>query len=381
MPPAGPTYFNVTDPQVRQNWERELHYEVIRRTALFNPEYGLVGDKPTFLCQRKKEVFKQGGTRATLTLMRQLRGSPTRGNATLREHEEGLDTGTFQWDINKLRHAVMTDGEIVDQRVTWDTLEEAKIKLGEWWSVILEAGAMMHLAGYTVNANRTYEWWLDGTDLGKTLNNAPRAPDTFHIFRPLDLTDDATVGTTPTAVIDLRTIDKCIALAKTLPLPIKPIMYKDKIPLYVMFLHTYHVQYLRENFSSWFSVMQSALRGGAFEDNPIFTGALGVYSNTLFIESPFMPPGVSSGAAVANTRRAVFCGAQALVLGLGKRYADENQFRWLDEKWDYGDKFGCAAGLLAGLAAPYYTLSEDSTAHDFGKIVVTGYANDIVSST
>lgn len=381
--PAAPTYYSLSDNETRQGWERELHYEVISRVGFLNPEYGLIGDKPSSVCQRKKEQFKRGGTRTRITLLRQLRGLPTTGNTTMREKEEGLDTETFDFDINKSRHAVLTDGEIVDQRVTWDTLEEAKVKMGEWWAIVLEAGIMCHLTGFTINAGRTYEWWLRGDHLGMTGHNVPTAPDALHLIRPNALTTDEAVGLDPTATLDVRQIDRCIALAKTLPLPIRPMMYKGNSPMYAMLLHTYHVNHLRDNFSDWFVIMQNALKGGAFDDNPLFTGALGYYNGTLFIESRYLPPGIHStaGTAVGNTRRAVFVGAQAMVLGLGKRYASENQFKTVGENFDYADKYGVETHLIYGLAAPKYTLSEDGASHDFAKIVVTAYAEDLVSTS
>ena len=103
VPMAGPTHFNLADPETILKWERELYVEVAKRTALMNKKLGLVGDGPTFVVQRQKEVFKTGGTRATITLRRELRQLPTFGNQVLRDHEEGLRTATFNYEINQIR--------------------------------------------------------------------------------------------------------------------------------------------------------------------------------------------------------------------------------------------------------------------------------------
>src|SRR6476620_7700680 len=127
-----PTYFDITDPETKQNWEREVHVEVAKRTARFNPDSGLIGDDATFLCQPKKEVVQDGGTQATITLIRQLRKKPTYGNQTLRDREEGIATATFKYQSNQVRHAVAMNGRITRQRVTWDVWKQSITLMGEY---------------------------------------------------------------------------------------------------------------------------------------------------------------------------------------------------------------------------------------------------------
>lgn len=374
------TYYNVGDPEVRQNWERELHVEVVRRTGLTNPKYGLVGDGPEFVIERKRETFKKGGTSARLTLLRQLTGEPTRGNQTQREREEGQDTSTFDFQINKIRHAVKTDGEIVDQRVTWDTLRTSRILLGTYWASLIEAGACMQASGYDINTSRPYgaDRWLQGAKLNYTANNAPRRPSELNKLWAKDLASDDEIGDNPSAYIDLNEIDTCIAMSSQLPVPIRQAMIHGE-ELNVLLLHTNATRMLRRTHSDWFALMSNTLANSPINKHPLVRGTLGIYNNTLVIETPYMPPGIGAdGLPVPNTRLAVFGGAQMLALGLGKRYANENAFKWADEKWDYGDKFGVAAGLIYGLAAPGYELSEDGEVHDYGRIVMCGYAKDLV---
>lgn len=65
-------YFDLTDPETIQKWERELHVQVAMRTPLFSKRYGFIGDSDTSLCQKKKRVWESeddggSGTQATVT--------------------------------------------------------------------------------------------------------------------------------------------------------------------------------------------------------------------------------------------------------------------------------------------------------------------------
>ena len=68
---------------------------------------------------------------------------------------------------------------------------------------------------------------------------------------------------------------------------------------YVMFLHPYQVTDLRTNTNTgqWIDIQKAAMTGGQVSDNPIFTGALGIYNGVILFESVRMP------TVVANVRR------------------------------------------------------------------------------
>jgi N4-gp56 family major capsid protein len=376
---AGPTYFDLTDPEVVQKWEVELFIEVAKRTALMNKNLGLIGEDETSVVQRKKKVFESGGTQATITLSRQLKQKPTFGNQTLRNNEEGLATSTFKWQINQIRHAVAVNGRVTQKRVTWDVWKQSLRLLGEYWPQVMEAGAMLHLAGVPYDVSTTAEWYHDGTDLGLTFSNVPRAADTKHIYRVHEAASDDLTALDTSAILDLDTGSRLVAMAKMLPVPIRPAMIHGQ-ELYVLFVHPYQVAHLKDN-SRWLARMRDTIKGGSINGNPLFSGALGIDDGVLWVESPYVPPGIDgSNLRVANARRAIFCGAQALVIGLAKEYDDESTFTNEVESWDYANNKGVAATILAGFAAPYYPLTDQGTTEDYGKIVVTSYAKELITS-
>lgn len=375
----GPTYFELSDPETILKWERDLYVEVAKRTPFLNPKMGLIGDDATALCQRKKKVFETGGTQATITVRRQLRQLPTYGNQVLRDREEGLRTATFPFYINQVRHATAINGRITRQRVNWDVWKESLTALGDYFKVVMESAAMMHLAGITVDIRTAGEWYHHGAHLGATFSNVPRAPDTKHIIRVHDHATDDLVGADTSAILDTDTCSRLVAVAKTLPIPIRPAMIHGQ-ELYVLFVHPWQVAHLKDN-SKWLARMRDTIKGGAINGNPLFTGALGIDDGVLMVENQYIPAGVDgSSVRVSNARRAVFCGAQSLVLGLAKEFEDENTFQNDQESWDYANNKGVAATILAGIACPAFSVAEQGTTEDYARIVVTSYAKELVTS-
>lgn len=375
------TAFDMTDPETINRWERELLHQVTRRATILNPTYGLIGDDAGNLVQRRKRVFsdQDAGTKARVTLVRNFRRRPGRGGEPERGQEEGLGTATFDWEINQLRHsAALGNQRVSQQRVPWNIWQEMMYQESIYWPAIYEAGIMMHLAGFTVDGRTMSEWYHDGTDQAFTLNNTPVLPDSKHVYR-FDHATDTDVSTDTAAVVDVDTGTLLVSIAQSLPIPIRPAStpWGD---LYVFFLHTYSVRHLRRTGGTWWSTMRASIQGGAIDGNPIFTGALGVIDGVLYVHSNFVPPGFTGSTIYRNVRRNVFCGAQSAVMGFGKDYEDQNSFTVENDKWDYANNKGVCNACMVGAASPYFTLPEQGTTEDFGKIVVPSYARELVTS-
>jgi hypothetical protein len=116
------------------------------------------------------------------------------------------------------------------------------------------------------------------------------------------------------------------------------------------------------------------------EGNPVITGALGIIDGVLYATSNYIPPGFTGSTIYRNVRRNVFCGAQAAVMGFGKDYEDQNTFTTETERWDFANNKGICNAILVGASSPYFTISEQGTTEDFGKIVVPSYAEELVTS-
>jgi N4-gp56 family major capsid protein len=149
-------------------------------------------------------------------------------------------------------------------------------------------------------------------------------------------------------------------------------------PLYVCFIHPYQVTQLRTvapSGTNWSNLQLQAMSGGKVNDNPLITGALGVYNDVLLIESTRVPLGVNSStnASISTVRRAIFCGAQSAVMGWGRLGGTPRRFRWVEKQFDYDREYGVAAGFLGGIKLTQFNSKPFST------IVLSSYAtaNDI----
>ena len=382
MPPSS-TNVSTTDPATRKAWAKYVWHAAMKRTVLLNSGMGLVsseGDKG-MVCQ-KTDLEKDAGDQVTVTLIHQLQGAGKRGQDILEGQEEGLDFGTDTLTVDKLRHGVKTWGEIVEQRVTWDTMKEAKVKLADWYASRFDIAGFTHLCGWTAAGMSKYVdqggGQIDGSNSLYTGLNAVVAPDAQHTLRAKALATDQAVQGDTTATFDVGLVDEAVTLAKVLPVPLRPIRTSHGGQYFVLWLHPYHVRDLRQSSSDWYATAQNALQGGQHSSNPLFTGALGLWNGCILRESYYVSPGVHSttGAGLENTRRAVLTGAQALLFAHARGRRPGEKMTWYHDSWDHGDKYYASLSSIWGMKASRFKEPNGSTVRDLSKIVITAYAKD-----
>ena len=139
-----------------------------------------------------------------------------------------------------------------------------------------------------------------------------------------DHTTEASLSSSDT--FSLKLLDRAVAIAKTASPLIRPIKVGSQ-SFYVAFLHPYQVKDLRTNTNTgdWLDIQKAALSGGDIADNPIFTGALGVYNGVVLHEWTRLPT-AATGTNAASCRRAVFCGAQAVAMAWGSGYSEQPKY-------------------------------------------------------
>lgn len=348
------TAFPTNHPLAVKVWAKKLFVEALKATFFDR----FMGEGTDSLCQVKGELNKSAGDKITYGLRMQLAGAGVSGDGTLEGNEEGLSTYSDSILIDQLRHAVRSAGKMSEQRVPFSVREEARMGLQDWWADRLDTAFFNHLCSNTVQS-----------DLRYTGNNATVAYDAaHHLFPGTATTDELSISTTD--VFSLNYIDAAVEKAKTISPMIRPIKMGGE-SFYVVFLHPYQVYNVRTNTNSgqWLDIQKAALASGnRFADNPIFTGALGVYNNCILHESTRITQAVSNaGAAVANTRRAVLAGAQALTFAYG-RDSSAGEMTWVEEVFDYQNQLGVSAGMQFGVKAVRFNSA------DFGKIIIPSYA-------
>jgi N4-gp56 family major capsid protein len=344
------TSYGVNNALAVKLWSKRLIREALKATFVFN----FMDDSQDALIQIKDETSKGPGDRITVGLRMQLTGDGTQGDGTLEGNEEALVTYSDNLFIDQLRHAVRSAGKMSEQRVPFSVREEALAGLRDWWAGRLDFWAANQLTGYTPQTDTRY------TGLQATI-----APTSGNLIIQ-GQTAESSITSSDTATLSL--IDRAVATAKTMTPVIRPLSVNGK-PMYVAFLHPYQIYSIRTSTSTgqWLDIQKAAMTGGEIDDNPIFTGAIGVYNNTVIHEWTRLPAAVQSGAAKANTKRGVFCGAQSAAFAMGQGQ-DSEKPNWVEQLFDYGNQLGVSGGMIAGLKKLQFNSA------DFGTIVLSSYA-------
>lgn len=356
-------HYLTSDPEVMKLWSKRVQTEALKNTQIAK----FLGEDQKSLGVLENSM-KEGGDNVTIPLRMRLTGAGVTELMPQEGNEESIVTYTDSVSINELSHATRRHKGIVDQRVPWSIGTQMNDALIDWWAERLDTCAFNHLCGYTPVTDGRYTGY-----------NTITAPSTGRRFwASADHTSDQTLDSDD--VFTLSMIDKCREVATTggssglvRMRPIKAAMagggYGD---MFVIFLHPTQVTQLRTSSGSqWREIQNNLLTGGHIKDNPLFTGALGVYNKTVIHESEFITPGVHSGtgASVANTRRAVFCGAQALALAFGKGYSAEAG-KVTEETFDYGREVGQSLLNIFGVKKCRFN------SVDYGAMVVSSYGAD-----
>lgn len=350
------TSYPVGHPLAVSLWAKKLSVEALRQTYF----YSFMGRSADSMVMYRDDLGKSAGDNITFGLRAQLTGAGIQGDGTLEGNEEALTTYTDNFKLDQLRHAVRSSGKMSEQRVPFDVRDEAKSGLRDWWADRYDTALFNQICGFTAQ-----------TDTRFTGNNAAIAPDSNHIFRPNSRTTDESLTTGDEFTIAL--IDTMVARANQFNnaagtgMPIRPMRAQGR-KLWVMFIHDYQVKQLRSSAAAgtWIDYQKAAIQGGD-KDNPLFTGGdlIGEYNGVLLHRAPRITNGVNSttGAAVANVRRAVLCGAQAAMFATGrdKGEGQQDKFSWVEESFDYGNQLGVSAGSIFGLKKTRFNSTDFAT--------------------
>lgn len=346
------TDYPVNSPLAVKKWAPGLLKEALKKTFALQ----FMGEDSNSLIQIKTELGKGAGDRLTFGLRQQLQGGGVSGDGTLEGSEEALATYSQNLTIDQLRHAVRSAGKMSEQRVPFSVREEAKDGLSDWWADRIDRWWMNQICGNTAE-----------TDLRYTGMQATVAPDAGHFVYPGAAIAETSLSATTAFRFSLTMIDKAVERAKIAVNRLRPVRVGSEDYL-VAFLHPYQVTSLRTNTNSgqWLDIQKAAMAGSKAADNPIFTGALGVYNKVILFENIRVPLVVGATGGTLDVARAVLCGAQAACMGFG-RGSGKNTFSWVEELFDYENQLGVAAGCIGGIVKTRFNGS------DFATVAMSSY--------
>lgn len=343
------TAFGTNDSQTVQYWSAMTMREALKAT-LFKK---FLGKDKTAIIQRFSELEKGAGDTVKFDLLMQMTSAGVRGDERQKDNEEALVYHQDEVKIDQLRNA-HAFRNMSQQRTVHDLRQDAMMNLADWWAGTFDSYMFRMLCG----------------DTTLTHGQTGLAPDSDHHHYSGSHTTEATLVSGDE--FTLADIDYAKEAAKTLSPPLRPAMI-DGEEYFVMVIHPYSVTDLRLNSASatnmkWQDIQQYANVRGL--KNPIFSGALGVYSNVILFESNRIYEPSSS------VRRNLFLGRQAGVFALGnaykqinrKKFDSGNLMSWYEESDDYGNENGVAVGSIFGVKKTRFN------SKDYGVITVSSYA-------
>jgi N4-gp56 family major capsid protein len=352
--------YQTTDRLSNSRWAKLMLAQYMIDTLFFR----FASPDDTSLLMILDDLRRNAGDNVTYGVSQLLSGAGTVDLNTLTGNEESPVTYGDSLYIHELAHAILLVGPISDQRILFDRRKTGRNRLADWYAARTDHSAANQLAGYTPQTDTRFTGLQACSTTTRQQFSQPAPPAT-------QITDAANLTNTNTFNITL--VDLAELQAKSLTNGIRPLKVGGRA-FYVLFMHVSQATDMRTNTSvgQWLDIQKAAMTGGDLGDNPIFFEALGQYHRTLMHENTRIPNAVSNaGAAVANTKRALFCGAQAAVMAFGRSHSGEDKFTWLEELRDFGRQIGIGVSAIFGVKKVIFN------ANDFGVSVIDTWGTDI----
>jgi N4-gp56 family major capsid protein len=282
------TSFATGDALAVKLWSKKVSVEALKATWV----YKFMGKDDNSVIQIYDDTQKSAGDRIRVPLRRLLSAPGVQGDATLEGQEERITYYSDDVYINQLRHAVREGGRFSRQLVPFDVREHARLSLQDWWADRIDTWFFNQICG---NVNQT--------DTRFTGNQSTIAADSQHNIYAGAATTDASLSNSATYKFTLTLLDVAVEKAKTLAVPIRPVMIGGEAK-YVAFLSEEQITDLRTNTATgqWFDIQKAAMQGGQISKNPIYTGAMGEYNRVVIHSSTRIPR--SSRPATRSARMA-----------------------------------------------------------------------------
>lgn len=356
-------------------WRKELFQDVIDN--LYFTEMGMMGEDDNNIVQTMSDLKKEAGDTVTFGLTAKLAGNGVSGDAELEGNEEAILPYSESVIIDQQRHAVRLTGKLDEQKNGYNMRSDAKAKLSTWLQEFIERQVFLKLggvqsttlvdtSGVVISANAT---WSNTPDIFPAADEAAGSGNRYLCANTAGI--DAL---TTSDKITPSLISKARVKAKLAAPMIRPLRIKGK-DYYVLFVHPRQAYDLKTD-ATWSQAHREAdIRG---DQNPIFTGALGIWDGVIVHEHEYVPwidvsalatDKFASGGTTAavDCYRALLCGRQAV--GFAQCAGGPGQ--WVEKSFDYDNKWGVATSLIGGIQKLMFNSKE------YGVIALDTYATEV----
>jgi hypothetical protein len=283
------------------------------------------------IIMKTDDLKKGAGDRVTMPFSKRLTGTGVLGDAPKRPSQTQIQYTKHDLYVDKLSHTTWakTDGTISQQRTAFDLEEATYPSLSDWFTQRMIFGFFNQIGGNSATSisfdGDTYTG--DNLKIVTGLNTAT-APTTYRSFYATG-SSDANVAGSSSATLTLQAIDALEEEAYTqrsgvnnvIPIIGRPYKFKFYVP------RTGYKQLLQQAQASGnitLSQITLSKEAGGTDAAAQLDGSF-LYSDTMIVSVPnhYIPAGVTSNASQANTKRAIFVGAEAACLAFGKGFGGQ----------------------------------------------------------
>ncbi len=353
----------VTIDALRQElWSADLMDDVIRDVENI---MRFAGPDVNNVVQINRDLMKSKGDTETFGLVARLSGFGITGDDELEGNEESMSSFSEQVLIDQIRNAVRLKGKLDAQKVVYDQISSARENLRTWMKEFLAQQLFLKLGGVTNTTLVDVNGVVVGTRAlwSNTPDFIPDADEAYTGTRARYMNAGG-VSTASLTSGNKMTLDFVTDLATmaTLANPKIQKLSGGGDDFYVLYLHPLCARDIRKS-SDWKTAQENAKVRA--DNNPVFRGALGYWSNVLLLENEFVPwldvsvagnsfRGAATGTDCAvDTARNLLCGRQAVLVAEAS-----NPEALVVEQFDYKNKDGVAGSFIGGCQKPLFNSKE-----------------------
>lgn len=250
-----------------------------------------------------------------------LTGTAVTGDSTLEGSENSLTTNAQTVATDQRRFGVINTGNFDDSKVLYDYRSTALTELSRVYAEDIDDQIFKAL---TASSGTFGQLRADATASAYTTS------------------DDASnlAAADSIALSDISKLKRYAALGAGATEKMRPIRVDGK-EYYILLVHP-EVSYDLIQLGAWTQAQREAgLRG---MDNPIFSGALGIWDGVVVHEHEGISTSDTLGAGAVKGARNLFMGASAAFMG------EVGDMKWVEKSFEYGNQLGVAAAKIYGVS-------------------------------
>lgn len=305
----------------RKAWAKKWFMEA--KTESYFYENGFVGVSENNIIVEYADLEKEQGDQITVGQIRELAGAGVTGDNQMEDNEEAPANYDDAIVLDQVRNAVRLGGATSEQRAADNSLRaQAKELLKRWKAAYIDQAIFTALGSSPTKV-------IYGGDATSTSD--------------VEQADYMT----------LSLIAKAAVYAKKASPKIVGPRVKGKAVAGVCVISPDQAYDLTERDAAWAQAQREAQKRG--DDNPIFSGALGVHKNVVIHDHERVATVTTwgSGANIPGAT-ALFLGIQAAVIAYSRKKI------WEEKTFDYGNKVGFCIGAIVGATKLVFNSADNS---------------------